>query len=153
VERRCRLALASELVGLARRIIDVSAEKVRTQRRLGRPVGADEAVRSQLTQAYAEMAGARAMVTAAWEDGSPASALWAKVTAARAHDTAAKQALRVCGAVGLHTEHPLPRLVRRGISLDALLGQASAQYASLGRGLLGDQLAGVADRFVAVGCF
>jgi hypothetical protein len=137
VERRARLAIASELVGLARHIVDLAAEQVSTRRQFGRPIATNQSVRFRLAEAHVEMVGARAFIAAAWQDGSSAAARWAKTVAGSAHDAVAKHAIQVCGAVGLSDEHPLPALVRRGIALDALLGSASSQQVHIGQELRG----------------
>ena len=136
IERRSRLATASELVGLARRIIDVATEHVTTRRQFGRPIGTYQAVRHRVAEAYADMAGAKALVAAAWEDGSLTSARIARAVAGTAHDAVAKHAIQVCGAIGLSDEHQLPRLVRRGLALDALLAAAPPEHVQVGRALL-----------------
>jgi hypothetical protein len=136
VERRARLATASELVGLARRIIDVATEHVTARRQFGRPIGTYQAVRHRVAEAYADMAGAKALVAAAWEDASPSSAATARAVAGTAHDAVAKHAIQVCGAIGLSDEHELPRLVRRGLALDALLATAPPEHVHVGHALL-----------------
>ena len=135
VERRARLAVASELVAVTQRILDVAADQVSTRRQFGRPIGANQSVRFRLAEGFAEVAGARALVAAAWEDGSPDASVWAKTVAGATHDSVAKHALQVCGAIGLSDEHPLPGLVRRGFSLDALLGNAMEQDVHFGSAL------------------
>ena len=132
IERRARLAIASELVGGAQRIVDVAVAHASDRRQFGRPIGANQAVRHRLAEAYSDVVGARALVAAAWEDGSPAAALWAKAVAGTAHDAVAKHAIQVCGAIGLSEEHELPRLVRRGFALDALHGSAAMVLGRLG---------------------
>jgi hypothetical protein len=132
IERRARLALASELVGVTQRILDTAVTHAVERRQFGRPIGANQAVRHRLAEAYSDLVGARALVAAAWEDGTPSAAAYAKAVAGTAHDAVAKQAIQVCGAIGLSEEHPLPRLVRRGFALDALLGSATTRAGSLG---------------------
>lgn len=139
VERRGLLAIASELVGVTHRIVDVATAQVSTRRQFGRPIGANQSVRFRLAEAYVEMVGARALIAAAWADGSPASARWAKTVAGTAHDAAAKHAMQVCGAIGLSEEHPLPGLVRRGLVLDALLGSGWPEIARIGQDLFAAQ--------------
>lgn len=136
VERHALLAVASELVGVAHRIIDTAVEQVSTRHQFGRAIAANQSVRFRLAEAHVEMVGARALVAAAWEDGSHASAQWAKAVAGSAHDAVAKHAMQVCGAIGLSEEHPLPGFVRRGQALDALLGAAVPQNARIGMELL-----------------
>lgn len=138
VERRSRLALASELAGVAGRILEVAAEQVSTRRQFGQPIGVNQSVRFRLAESYADVVGAKALVASAWEDGSAEPAAWAKAVAGSAHDLVAKHAMQVCGAIGLSEEHPLPALVRRGQCLDALLGSATDAQAKLGRDLWSD---------------
>lgn len=139
VERRARLAIASELVGLAHRIIDLAADQVSTRHQFGRPIATNQAVRFRLAEAHVEMVGAKALIAAGWQDGSSAAARWAKTVAGYAHDAVVKHAIQVCGAVGLSEEHPLPALVRRGMALDALLGSASSQQLHVGKELIAHQ--------------
>jgi hypothetical protein len=132
VERRAHLAIASEMVGVAQRIVDVAVAHARERRQFGRPIGANQAVRHRLAEAHSDVVGARALVGAAGEDGSPSAALWAKAVAGTAQDATAKHAIQVCGAIGLSEEHELPRLVRRGFVLDAFLGPAVGLHERLG---------------------
>jgi alkylation response protein AidB-like acyl-CoA dehydrogenase len=132
IERRARLAIASELVGVGQRILDGAVRHASERRQFGRPIGANQAVRHRLAEAYSDLVGARALVAAAWEDGSPSAAAYAKAVAGIALDAVAKQAIQVCGAIGLSDEHELPGLVRRGFALDALLGSATVLDGPLG---------------------
>jgi hypothetical protein len=139
IEWRARLAIASELVGLSRRIIDLAADQVSARRQFGRPIASNQAVRFRLAEAHVEMVGAQALIAAAWQDRLPAAADWAKAVAGSAHDAVAKHAMQVCGAIGLSEEHPLPGLVRRGMALDALLGSASSRQLQIGKELFAHQ--------------
>jgi hypothetical protein len=132
IERRARLAIASELVGVAQRILDIAVAHASERRQFGRPIGANQAVRHRLAEAYSDVVGARALVAAAWEDGSSSAAAWAKAVSGIAHDAVSKQAIQVCGAIGLSEEHELPGLVRRGFALDALLGSATTSGGHFG---------------------
>jgi alkylation response protein AidB-like acyl-CoA dehydrogenase len=136
VERRAVLALSSELVGVAQRILDVAVAQVSTREQFGRPIGTYQAVRFRMAEAYADIVGARGLVSAAWRDGSDESASWAKAVSGGAFDAVAKHAMQVCGAIGLSEEHQLPGLVRRGFCLDALLSGSAADPTAVGRRLL-----------------
>ena len=124
IERRSRLATASELVGLARRIIDVATEHVTTRRQFGRPIGTYQAVRHRVAEAYADMAGAKALVAAAWEDGrrrrrrsherlpDPRMTRWPSTpsrSAARSASRMSTSCLGSCGAAWPSTRCSLPR--------------------------------------------
>lgn len=139
VEQRALLAVASELVGVTHRIIDIAAEQVGSRHQFGRAIGSYQTVRFRLAESYVEMVGARALIKSAWQDGSAVAARWAKSVAGAAHDAVAKHAMQVCGAIGLSHEHPLPALVRRGFILDGLMRADSAQPAAIGRELLAAQ--------------
>jgi hypothetical protein len=139
VQRRTWLALASELTGVAQRMLDVAVAQVSTRRQFGRPVGAYQAVRHRLAEAHSDVVGSRALVAAAWVDGRPRSASWAKSVAGLAHDAVAKHTLQVCGAMGFDEEHELPALVRRGFALDALVGASRAEAGRIGTCLLEGQ--------------
>jgi hypothetical protein len=119
-----RLALASELTGVGRHVLEIARGHVSSRVQFGRPIGSFQAVRHRIASAYAVLAGAEAVTAAAWDDRSPAAAATAKSAAAAAHQEIASAALQVCGGMGLSAEHPLPAAVRRGMLLDALLGNA-----------------------------
>jgi alkylation response protein AidB-like acyl-CoA dehydrogenase len=59
-----------------------------------------------------------------------------KASAGRAYETTARDAVQVCGAMGLTWEHPLPGYVRRGAVLNGLLGDASELTSVLGAMIL-----------------
>jgi hypothetical protein len=147
VRRRSCLALSSELTGVAQRMLDLAVGHVSHRRQFGRPVASYQAVRHRLAEAHSDVVGARALVAAAWADGRPSSAAWSKAVSGLAHDAVAKHALQVCGAIGFDESHELPRLVRRGFSLDALLGASRTEASRVGVALLGSQ------RAVPVGSF
>jgi alkylation response protein AidB-like acyl-CoA dehydrogenase len=67
--------------------------------------------------------------------------------AADAHDTVAKHAMQVCGAIGLSGEHPLPALVRRGFALDAVLGSSRQLHSWVGAALEADGVPEPVGRF------
>ena len=133
VERRARLAIASEIVGVA---------ATHRRRRGGprerappvRPAHRREPGRAPPPGRGLQRRGGRAGARRArhGKTGPPSAAAWAKAVAGTAQDAAAKHAIQVCGAIGLSEEHELPRLVRRGFALDALLGSAAAVHERLG---------------------
>lgn len=134
VARRVQLAIGSELVGISQRILDVAVEQVSVRKQFGQPIAANQAVRHKLAEAYAETVGGRGVVARAWEDGRPEAAEWARTVAAASVDAVGKHAMQVCGAIGLSGEHPVPRLVRRGFALGALVPPSGP--AAIGRRFL-----------------
>ncbi|MBW0101026.1 acyl-CoA dehydrogenase family protein [Pseudonocardia sp. KRD291] len=131
-----RRALASELIGSGRAVLDLAAEQVRDRRQFGRTIGSFQSVRHRLADAYAGLVGAAALVESAWADGSPSTAACAKAFAARSHAEVLANAMQVSGAIGLTWEHALHRHARRGFGLDALLGSADELVTDAGADLL-----------------
>ena len=74
-------------MAVTQRILDVATDQVSTRRQFGRPIGANQSVRFRLAEGFAEVAGARALIAAAWEDGSPDASVWAKAVAGVTHDS------------------------------------------------------------------
>src|SRR6478672_9803084 len=103
VRRRARLALASELVGVSRRIIDSAAVHVGSPRGPRREVLSEQAARSSLTHASAKMADVRALIAACWAEGSVEAAEWAVTVATAAQDAVAHQATTICGEIDLRS--------------------------------------------------
>jgi len=115
-------SLATELVALADRALQIAVEHVSVRVQFGSPIGALQSPRHALAAAAAKLEGARALLDDSWRYGGVLSAQTAKVAAGRAHREVADAVLQVCGAVGLTAEHDLHRYVRRGFQIDALCG-------------------------------
>jgi len=111
VRRRARLALASELVGVSRRIIDSAAVHVGSPRGPRREVLSEQAARSSLTHASAKMADVRALIAACWAEGSVEAAERAVTVATAAQDAVAHQATTICGEIDLAQLHPMRAVV------------------------------------------
>jgi hypothetical protein len=114
VRRRARLALASELVGVSRRIIDSAAVHIGSPRGPSREFLSEQAARSSLTRASAKIAGVRALIAACWAEGSVESAERAVTVATAAQDAVAHQVTTICGEINLAQLHPMRFLVEQG---------------------------------------
>jgi hypothetical protein len=115
-------ALATELVELAERALRIAVAHVSVRVQFGAQIGSFQSPRHALADAWAVLAGARALLEESWRHGGELSALGAKAAAGRAHRAVSDVALQVCGAIGLTAEHELHRYVTRGFQVDALLG-------------------------------
>ena len=115
-------ALATELVALADRALQIAVEHVSARVQFGIPIGSLQSPRHALATAAAKLDGARALLEDSWRYGGVLSAQTAKVSAGRAHRVVSDAVLQVCGAIGLTAEHDLHRYVRRGFQLDSLCG-------------------------------
>ncbi len=128
---RASLALAAELVGLARCMIEttVAYAKVRTQ--FGQPIGSFQAVKHHLANAHLEVEVAAPMVYRAAHSiahGTAARSMHASMAKARASDAAnaaARCALQVHGAIGYSFEHDLHLFMKRAWALAGAWGDAA----------------------------
>jgi hypothetical protein len=127
-----RLAVAHELVGASRSMLDLACEHARSRIQFGRPIGSFQAVRHRLAETRVAIDMAEAMLEAAWLDRSPGTAAMAKAVAGRQARTTARHCQQVLAGIGFTTEHPLHRYVRRTLVLDGLLGGAPTLTRALG---------------------
>jgi Acyl-CoA dehydrogenase, C-terminal domain len=129
-------ALAHELVGASRAMLQLARDHAVDRIQFGCPIASFQAVRHRLAEALVAVEAADAAVGAAWLDGSPLAASLAKAIAGRSGHTVARHAQQVLAGVGFTTEHPLHRYVRRTIVLDRLLGDSRSLTNQLGQQLL-----------------
>ncbi|MBJ7336408.1 acyl-CoA dehydrogenase family protein [Mycolicibacterium sp.] len=131
-----RRALASELIGNGRAMLDLAVDQVTQRHQFGRPIGANQTPRHRLADAYVQLSAAGELVQIAWASGTPWDATVAKAYAGQAVDTTARACLQVCGAIGLTAEHPLGNYVKRSRTLDALHGRWQHAMRAIGEELL-----------------
>ena len=142
-----RRALACELIGNGRAMLDIAVEHVGQRHQFGRPIGANQTPRHRLADAYVQLSAARELVQIAYVSDRPWDATVAKTYAGYAVDTTSRACLQVCGAMGLTSEHPLGGYVKRFRTLDALYGSWQQTMRAVGEQLL---LARVIPRGVGV---
>jgi alkylation response protein AidB-like acyl-CoA dehydrogenase len=132
-----RRLLAAELVGLARAALDLATSHVTARHQFGRPIGSFQAVRFRLADAKVAIEAAAEAVRLAFAELSPLASAVAKALAGSAADIAVRQAMQVCGAMGLTWEFPLHPIIRRSYALDLLLGDTWTLTLALGRHVTG----------------
>jgi hypothetical protein len=125
-------ALAHELIGASRRMLDLARTHALERVQFGRPIAMFQAVRHRLAETLVAIEMADASVAAAWEDAAPKSAAMAKAVAGRAARTTARHCQQVLAGIGFTTEHPLHLYIRRALVLDQLLGSSRRLTADLG---------------------
>jgi hypothetical protein len=131
-----QLALAHELVGAARTMLELARQHALDRIQFDRPIGSFQAVRHRLAESLVAIEAAGALLDATWEDPSPVNAAMAKSVAGRAAQVTARRGQQVLAGIGFTTEHPLHRYLRRTIVLDQLLGAGSALTRQLGSDVL-----------------
>ncbi len=130
------LALAHELVGASRTMLDLARTHALDRIQFGQPIATFQAVRHRLAETLVAIEMAEALIDAAWLDGSPRSAAMAKALAGREAKVAAKHCQQVLAGIGFTTEHDLHLYVRRALVIDTLFGSATALTADLGAELV-----------------
>jgi acyl-CoA dehydrogenase-like protein len=128
-----QLALAHELVGTARAMLELARVHSLERVQFGRPIASFQAVRHRLAEALVALEAAAALTTAAWDEPGAKTAALAKGMAGRSARTVARHAQQVLAGIGFTLEHPLHRYVRRTIVLDEWLGAGSLLTERTGR--------------------
>jgi alkylation response protein AidB-like acyl-CoA dehydrogenase len=131
-----QLAVAHELVGLARAMLELARQHALDRVQFGRPISSFQAIRHRLAESLVAVEAADGLLAAAWEDPSPVMAAMAKGLAGRSARAVARHAQQVLAGIGFTTEHPLHRYVRRTIVIDQLLGASSVLTRQLGEDVL-----------------
>ncbi len=131
-----RLALAHELLGAGRRMLELAREHALGRIQFGQPISAFQAVRHRLADTLVAVEGAESALAAAWGSRSAEDAAMGKALAGRAALTAARHCQQVMAGIGFTTEHPFHRYVRRVLVLDHILGSARSLTRQLGAELL-----------------
>ena len=130
------LAVGHELVGASAAMLELARLHALDRVQFGRPISAFQAVRHRLANALVAVESARALLDAAWQDGSGQTAAMAKALSGRSARTVARHCQQVLAGMGFTTEHPLHRYVRRVLVLDELFGSARSLTVALGREVL-----------------
>jgi alkylation response protein AidB-like acyl-CoA dehydrogenase len=129
-------ALAHELVGASRTMLDLARTHALERIQFDRPIAQFQAVRHRLAESLVAVEAADAALGAAWDDPSPLGSAVAKAIAGRSARTVARHCQQVLAGIGFTTEHPLHRYVGRIIVLDGLLGDARTLTRRMGEDLL-----------------
>lgn len=141
---RGALGAAAELVGLGARLVEVTVEYAKTREQFGQKIGAFQAVKHQLADAYLALAFARPLVYRAaysFAQGDPGRATHvsaAKAAASDAASRAARVALQVHGAIGYSYEHDLHLWMKRVWALSLAWGDATWHRNRIAHEILGE---------------
>ena len=116
------LATAAELLGLGEASLERAVAHVGTRRQFGQPIGAFQAVKHRLADAYTALAGVRLSIAHAADKGTFNAALIARVLAADAALKAAGDAIQFHGGLGFSWEMDLHLYLKRARRLNARNG-------------------------------
>jgi alkylation response protein AidB-like acyl-CoA dehydrogenase len=136
------LGISAQLVGLTRRMLDMTVEYVAERRQFGAPVGSFQAVKHHLADARIALEFARPLVyRAAWsvsegDAEAPVHVSMAKAAAGDAALITARKALQCHGAIGYSYEHDLHLFMKRAWALATAWGDAAFHRARVGRAIL-----------------
>lgn len=139
---RGALAAAAELLGIARRMLDMTVEYTKVRRQFGQPVGSFQAVKHHLASALVGLELARPLVYRAAYSiarGDEAASIHVSMAKAHASDAArgaARAALQCHGAIGYSVEHDLHLWLKRAWALAASWGDAAFHRARVGAVIL-----------------
>ena len=131
-----QLAAGHELLGAARRMLELAREHALERVQFGQAIAMFQAVRHRLAETLVAIETAAALLDAAWMDGSPQTAGMAKALAGRSARTTARHCQQVLAGIGFTTEHDFHRYLRRVLVLDQVCGPTLRLTRDLGRDLL-----------------
>jgi len=136
------VGLAAQLIGLTRRMLDLTVEYASTRKQFGVPIGSFQAVKHHLADARIALEFARPLVyRAAWSLASndPDAELHASMAKAMAGDAAlltASKALQCHGAIGYSFEYDLHLFMKRAWVLAGTWGSSADHRARVGNSVL-----------------
>lgn len=139
---RASLGTAAQLVGLTRRMLDMTVHYAKDRQQFGKPIGAQQAVKHRLANALIEQEFARPLVyRAGWTmateaDDAEVAVSLAKIYAGQAARFVAKECLQVHGAIGYTIECDLHMWMKRAWALAAAHGDAAFHRERVGRRIL-----------------
>ncbi len=134
--QRAQRAVAHELVGASRKMLELARTHALERVQFGVPIASFQAVRHRLAETLVAIETADAALDAAWIDDAPHHTAIAKALAGRGARTAAKHCQQVLAGIGFTMEHPFHRYLRRVLVLDELFGSARVLTRQLGEEIL-----------------
>ena len=134
-----RRAVAHQILGASRAMLDLARSHATERTQFGRPIARFQAVRHRLADALVAVEALEAALTAARDVPSPDTAALAKAIAGRTAHTVARHCQQVLAGIGFTTEHPFHRFSRRTLALEGLFGSADEIVLDVGRRLLAER--------------
>jgi hypothetical protein len=134
-----RRAVARQIEGACRAMMDLARSHALERVQFGRPIARFQAVRHRLAEVLVAVEALDAALTAAREEPNPDTAALAKAIAGRTTHTAVRHCQQVLAGIGFTTEHRFHRFLRRALALEGLFGSANEIVLDVGRRLLAER--------------
>jgi alkylation response protein AidB-like acyl-CoA dehydrogenase len=128
--RRAAVCASAEMLGAARRCLDLSVEYAKVREQFGQPIGAFQAIRHRCADMLLEVENSHSAVYyAAWalEAGAEDAPIAASICKAYVSESARRvcgDAIQVHGGIGFTWEYDLHLYFKRAKALEALFGDA-----------------------------
>jgi alkylation response protein AidB-like acyl-CoA dehydrogenase len=126
--QRAAVGAAAEMLGAARRCLDMAVAYAKVREQFGQPIGAFQAIRHKCAEMLLEVENAHAATYyAAWAldagaDDAPVAASVAKAYVGDAARAVCGEAIQVHGGIGFTWEYDLHLYVKRAKALEAMYG-------------------------------
>jgi hypothetical protein len=134
-----RRAVAHQMEGASRTMLDLARTHALERVQFGRPIARFQAVRHRLAETLVAVEALAAALLAARDEPGPETAALAKAVAGRTAHTVARHCQQVLAGIGFTTEHRFHRYLKRTMALEGLLGSADAIVLEVGRRLLAER--------------
>ena len=152
--QRAAVGAAAEMLGAARRCMEMSVEYAKVRQQFGQPIGTFQAIKHACAEMLLEVENSHAATYfAAWafDAGSPEAALAASTAKAYVGDASRKvcgSSIQVHGGIGFTWEYDLHLYVKRAKHFEPLFGDADFHREQAVRLLLDRSEAGAEQREV-----
>ena len=131
-----RRAVAHQIAGACRAMLDLACEHARERVQFDRPIARFQAVRHRLADALVAIEALDATLSAAGDEPNPTTAALAMAVAGRTARTVAAHCQQVLAGIGFTTDHPFHRYLKRTMALEGVFGSADEIAIDVGRQLL-----------------
>jgi len=131
-----RRALAQQIAGGCRTMLELARAHALERVQFGRPIAQFQAVRHRLAEALVAVEALEAILAVAGEQPGSETAALAKAAAGRSARTVAAHCQQVLAGIGFTTEHAFHRFLKRTLLLEGILGSADEIVLDVGRRLL-----------------
>jgi len=131
-----RRAIATQIAGACRAMLDLARTHALEREQFGRPVARFQAVRHRLADALIAVEALEATLVAAADEPTAMTAALAKAVAGRTARAVGTHCQQVLAGIGFTTDHPFHRYLKRTMALEGVLGSADDITLDVGRQLV-----------------